>query len=565
MESFPGGGPLAGIPIRVLDPQGRAAIGSTGDDGRFEIAGVAEGWQRVQARPDAGFLPAWYPDTYGFCGAERQRVAEGAPWEGIVFRLPEGGGLEGRVTDGDGAPIEGATVTARGLDFYNQDLARTATTDADGRYRLDGLDSISIDGVPVDGQYRLSAARPGGASWYWPGTWTAGAAEPVAAARGEVREADLAFPEGASLEGRVLDGDGPRAGVVVRAVHGGGGTAVSATTGADGRYVLAGIEADAASVLATAPGFAPTFLPSRPADGEEVALTAGAVAAAPDLVLLGGATLRVLVGGPEAPMRLTISRAEGGAWLDAATLEGPADLTFVDLPPGDARIELRALDAFGPAPRPAEAVALAAGALVERSIEAAVGAAVVGRVEGRGARALTGAVVEAVDPTSGDVLATARSADGAFALGPLAPGPLLLRAAWTPYCAADPAWVEVWAPAGRRPEDGELIAPAAGDVLDVGVLALPPDGDADGMDDVWELAWHLDPLQPDGDEDPDGDGVDNRGEYRAGTDPRGASAGANCAGGGLPILLALAWRRRRSTACGSLVASAAPRSGARRP
>ncbi|MEE2830024.1 MAG: hypothetical protein VX498_12610, partial [Myxococcota bacterium] len=51
----------------------------------------------------------------------------------------------------------------------------------------------------------------------------------------------------------------------------------------------------------------------------------------------------------------------------------------------------------------------------------------------------------------------------------------------------------------------------------------------DAMDDVWELAWGLDPSRNDGGEDPDLDGRSNRQEYRDRSDPLDRSPDPGCA------------------------------------
>ena len=49
----------------------------------------------------------------------------------------------------------------------------------------------------------------------------------------------------------------------------------------------------------------------------------------------------------------------------------------------------------------------------------------------------------------------------------------------------------------------------------------PADSDSDGMDDVWELRYELQPLDPtDATKDPDEDGFTNLEEYQAGADPQ---------------------------------------------
>jgi hypothetical protein len=65
-----------------------------------------------------------------------------------------------------------------------------------------------------------------------------------------------------------------------------------------------------------------------------------------------------------------------------------------------------------------------------------------------------------------------------------------------------------------------LYHPFSDNDMDGSADVLDPDDDNDGMPDWWEIEHGLDPFDPsDADDDPDGDGVDNLGEYLAGSDP----------------------------------------------
>ena len=59
-------------------------------------------------------------------------------------------------------------------------------------------------------------------------------------------------------------------------------------------------------------------------------------------------------------------------------------------------------------------------------------------------------------------------------------------------------------------------------------VADPGDEDADGMDDVWELAYGLNPLNPgDAGQDGDSDGLTNFQEYQNDTVPNNADSNGN--------------------------------------
>jgi hypothetical protein len=81
----------------------------------------------------------------------------------------------------------------------------------------------------------------------------------------------------------------------------------------------------------------------------------------------------------------------------------------------------------------------------------------------------------------------------------------------------------------------QVISNGQSDSSDITVTVLP-DYDHDGMPNAWELAHHLNPLDPtDAFTDADGDGLSNLREYQLGTGPRNTDTDGDSAGDGAEV------------------------------
>ncbi len=281
------------------------AMGKTDTQGRFRLGPVLPGPVMSAVIKASGYSSAsastWTNNAWPDVTLE-------APAQ-IEVSLKRGGSIEGRVTGADGTPIGGANVVAASSGNMASMWVGSpaAVTDAEGRYR--------VDGVPP-GDYHLAADARGFAQADAGGDATKVTVPP----EGGTRTLDLTLAAAAVIRGSVTDGKGePVAGARVRTrpdlsamFRGGGGPGGGARmvaaqqtaadlTDAQGRYRLEGV---GTSVEWTVEVEAEEYVVTQ---SEKLKLKAGEVKDL-DMVLTGGATLSGRVVG------------EGGAWVNGARI-----------------------------------------------------------------------------------------------------------------------------------------------------------------------------------------------------------------------------------------------------
>ena len=247
---------LAGATVRILSPSTFLSGGpsksraKTDDLGRFSITGVPDGPVRVNAKLD-GYLP-----SKGSLDEMRAMMALGRNDDGSsdVPRVTEGGTLEGQdvsmrraatvvgiVVDGNDKPVAGARVSTADVAgmmslLTGRGEGPSATTDANGRFRLGGLPT---DGVTINATHPEYPA--GGRSRFDP--------KPDA----PTEEIRIVVERGSMLQGTLLSVDGSAAaGIELECrpsgISGWQRDALTATTDAAGRFVFEGLPSGAANV-----------------------------------------------------------------------------------------------------------------------------------------------------------------------------------------------------------------------------------------------------------------------------------------------------------------------------
>jgi len=280
--------PVRRAQVTLSDASGVAAAASTDDSGRFAFTSLPVGAYVLSAIKlplvDASFASAG-PRQPGLSVT----ITETKPIVNVTIALTRGAVITGTVRDQDGQPVQGALVTGSvviaGPAGVRTAVARTATTDDLGRYRLyplspgsfvvdatlPGLNAAPSDSVramqPGEVQRTIEEARTGAALaddssrrdrgttgiWpriFYPGTPDRAAAVPVPVGAGDERSGiDLQLQLTAThrIEGVVTMPYGaPAAGVRVTATPAGATTGRvsddrSARTDRVGRYTISGL------------------------------------------------------------------------------------------------------------------------------------------------------------------------------------------------------------------------------------------------------------------------------------------------------------------------------------
>ncbi len=225
---------------------GHDRLGATDAEGRFRLAGLAPGYLDLQV----------VAEGYRTRDVEGLQVAADRDLEGVEVVLLRGATLEGRVTTGDGEPAAGLVVQVQGESRLfgrrrpgtpprpYRPSQRSAHTDAEGRYRVDGLEPD---------RYTVQAKAEGRGE---------AQARLEIGELGEVGEThlDLVLKEGrgVTVAGRVVDEDGgPVPGAEVRLAAGdrrNGSMQLGGASLPDGSFRLTGVAAGTYRLTAGGPG-----------------------------------------------------------------------------------------------------------------------------------------------------------------------------------------------------------------------------------------------------------------------------------------------------------------------
>ena len=233
----PGGAPVEGASVFQDADTGQVVTAlmsaplpdatRSGEDGIFALLGLPPGDLTISASHD----------EFAKASASQLVAGPGEQLDDVVLRLSRGGSIEGICFDDDGHTAPNRIVTAQSMAMTSQ---RVVASDADGAFRIDGLEACSYQVVAIDPAMRTSGDADASAINEMFEYMKLATAEVV---EGEVATVLLGAPPSDPVEvsGRVTQGGEPYAQAMVNWLPASTGVQEKmkfTTTDADGRYSL---------------------------------------------------------------------------------------------------------------------------------------------------------------------------------------------------------------------------------------------------------------------------------------------------------------------------------------
>ena len=339
-----------------------ATFTETETNGTYDLRGLTTGSYRVQFRgSDVGngtYLDEYYNDAATIDEGTDVVVAESATTANINAVLNLSSHITGTVTNGAGAPVAGATVTALQFDetYGYWSSAASTSTSATGTYDVGGL---------KPGSYRVRFSRSTYATEYWNNTVRLRGAPDVDLATGAsasginaALEPSSGPPASGSISGTVTGSAGPLTGATatVYRFDTGGQFWVfvsSDATDASGLYQVPGLANGQYRVRFSANGYVPEYFDDAAtiAQGTDVAVSGGGERAGVSATLTA---LSHVTGTVTNAAGSGLPAVEVSAWLDlgngswqevTSTFTGSGGTYDLGLPSGTYRLQF---DAPGP-------------------------------------------------------------------------------------------------------------------------------------------------------------------------------------------------------------------------
>jgi hypothetical protein len=236
----PSGTPVAGIDVTVLDWYYGTVVATTTTDGSGTYSVVLAHTQRVKVQfddPTGTWARRFNDNRTTFGDAPDINVDGSGPVTADVSLVTYLGSLQGVVTDINGTPLAGITVTVKNPVFGN--TLATRTTDGSGTYAVAGLDPYAVTVKFVDPTATFAPVK-----------------QAVTIESGPATIVDAQMVTGGTVSGTVTaDGTG-RAGIAVLVLTATAPVEILglAYTGADGTYAIPNIPPGDHKVLFADPG-----------------------------------------------------------------------------------------------------------------------------------------------------------------------------------------------------------------------------------------------------------------------------------------------------------------------